>query len=240
MKIVLFDVDGTLVRAGGAGRKALGAAAQALYGKAGLIEGIDMAGRADSWICREVFLAARGRRPSSRELGRLKREYLKRLPGQVRKAVSAGRYRLPAGVKALVRRLSREKGVLLGLGTGNFEQGARIKLKPAGLNRCFRFGGYGCDSLDRCGILKEAVRRGRRLMPEGAGPPEVFVVGDTPHDVSAGRKAGYATIGVGTGFAPWEVLAASRPDRLARDFRGIEKWLSWFGIASKASRKPPR
>ena len=235
-KVILFDIDGTLVRAGGAGRKSLALAAEALYGRPGLTEGIDMAGRTDSCICGEVFYAARGRYPGGREFALLRNEYLKRLPGQVRKAVSAGRYRLPAGVKALVRRLSREKGVLLGLGTGNFERGARIKLAPGGLNRFFRFGGFGCDGLDRRRILKAAVRRARRLAPAGSGEPEVFVVGDTPHDVSAGREAGYATIGVGTGFVPWKELAASRPDRLARDFRGIKKWLNWFGIQEKAGR----
>ncbi|MBI5624506.1 MAG: HAD hydrolase-like protein [Elusimicrobia bacterium] len=231
MKVILFDIDGTLVRAGGAGRKALARAAEALYGRPGLTEGIDMAGRTDAWICRQVFRRARGRAPSVADFTELRDAYLRRLPGTVRKAVAEGRYVLPAGVKALVRRLAKERDVLLGLGTGNFERGARIKLGPGGLNRFFAFGGFGCDGLDRCRILKTAARRARRLAP--GGKLEVFVVGDTPHDVSAGRKAGYTTVAVGTGFAPWKELAASKPDHLARDFKSMGRWLGWFGIASR-------
>lgn len=239
MKVVLFDIDGTLVRAGGAGRKALAGAALALYGKKGVIEAVDLAGRTDSWICRQVCRLAGGRAPRAREVLRLQDEYLRRLPRQVRAAVRAGRYALPPGVKALVERLAREKDVLLGLGTGNLERGARIKLEPSGFNPYFAFGGFGSDGVDRCRILKIGVARARGLMPKGAAA-EVFIVGDTPHDVSAGRKAGYRTIAVGTGFSSWESLVRARPDHLARDFRGIRRWLGWLGIGANGSRPGSR
>jgi phosphoglycolate phosphatase-like HAD superfamily hydrolase len=231
LKVVLFDIDGTLVRAGGAGRKALGLAAERLYGRPGLVDGLDLSGRTDAWICRQVFRRAKGRAPSVREFAELRETYLRLLPAMVRRSVAEGRYVLPAGVKALVRRLSKENGVLLGLGTGNFERGARIKLGPGGFNRYFAFGGFGCDGLDRCRILKTAARRARKLAP--GEKLEVFVVGDTPHDVSAGRRADFTTIAVGTGFAPFKELAASKPDHLARDFRGMSRWLAWLGIAPR-------
>ena len=61
-------------------------------------------------------------------------------------------------------------------------------------------------------------------------PSDVYVIGDTPLDVAAGKKAGFKTIGVGTGFASWESLVHSRPDHLARDFGGISRWMRWFEI----------
>jgi phosphoglycolate phosphatase-like HAD superfamily hydrolase len=233
-KILLFDVDGTLVRAGGAGRRALEQAVFALCGKRGACEGLSLAGKTDLRNFQEALAAATGRRPSSVEIGRLHREYLRRLPGCVRSAWREGRYRVCPGVRRLLGRLSREEGVLLGLGTGNMEAGARMKLEPAGLNAFFFFGGYGSDAFHRPALLRKAVARARRLLGgrrvEGR---DVFVIGDTPLDVEAGRKAGYRTIAVGTGFASWEDLRASRPDHLARDFREIDQWLGWLGL-----RKP--
>ncbi len=228
MTIILFDIDGTLIRAGGAGRKALNLAAFRMFGRRNACSLISLQGRTDLWNFRQAIRNCTGRAPRPGEVERLMKAYLKLLPGFVRRAVARGEYILPPGIKRLVRRLSREDGVILGLGTGNLEKGARIKLEPSGFNRHFPFGGFGSDSLSRASLLKKAVKRARPLTNGAA--PMVFVVGDTALDVKAGRKAGYRTVGVGTGFAAWEDLAASKPDHLARDFRDTEKWLKWFGI----------
>lgn len=230
VKVLLFDIDGTLVRAGGAGRKALNRAAFLLYGKKDACSELSLAGRTDLYNFREAARRALGRKPSLAEVERLHREYLKHLPHFVRRAIKNGSYVLPPGIKTLLKRLSREKGVLLGLGTGNMEQGARIKLEPSGFNAYFLFGGYGSDAFHRPALLKKAVRRAETLAGRRFNGDEVFVIGDTPLDVAAGKKAGYKTVGVGTGFAEWTELVRSRPHHLARDFRGIQKWLSWFGI----------
>lgn len=232
MKVILFDVDGTLIRAGGAGRKALNSAAYALYGKREVAGELNLAGRTDLWNFTQAFRTAVGRPPSGKELNILHREYIKRLPFYVRKSQRSGSYRLPRGIQALLKRLSREKSVLLGLGTGNLEQGARIKLEPSGFNTYFSFGGFGSDSFERSALLRKAVARARKHLNGQARGMEVFVVGDTPLDVAAGKKAGYKTVAVGTGFSTWGELVRSRPDFLARDFRGIARWLRWFGIKS--------
>ena len=229
-KLLLFDIDGTLVRAGGAGRKALNEAALKLYGKENVCSEFSLAGRTDLWNFATAYRLATGRKPAKRAVEKLYREYLRLLPGYVRRATREKTYILPPGIKTLLNRLKRESGVLLGLGTGNLEEGARIKLGPSGFNGYFRFGGFGSDSFHRDLILKKAVRRavahaGRRIPAR-----DVFVIGDTPYDVAAGRKAGYQTVAVGTGFASWAELVRSRPDHLARDFRGVDKWLRWFGI----------
>ena len=130
----------------------------------------------------------------------------------------------------------------MGLGTGNLEAGARIKLSPSGFNGYFHFGGFGSDSFHRDLILKQAVRRAARYAGGRIRPQDVFVIGDTPFDVSAGRKAGYQTVAVGTGFSSLAELKRSRPDHLARDFFGVDKWLKWFGIISlrQAKRRSSR
>jgi len=237
VKILLFDIDGTLIRAGGAGRKALNRAAYFLHGKRNVCSEISLAGHTDRWNFRAAFRAATGRNPNAAEAERLHQEYLKRLPYYVRAAIREKNYILPPGIKALLKRLSREKEVLLGLGTGNMERGARIKLEPSGFNAHFAFGGFGADGFHRASLLKKAVRRARRHMNGHKGPVEVFVIGDTPFDVAGGKKAGFKTIAVGTGYAQWQDLVKSRPDYLARDFRGISKWLKWFGMKSSAPKK---
>jgi phosphoglycolate phosphatase-like HAD superfamily hydrolase len=237
-KILLFDIDGTLVRAGGAGRKALNEATRKLYGKARVCSEFSLAGRTDLWNFATAYRLATGRKATKRAVARLHREYLHLLPRYVRQSAREKTYILPPGIKILLKSLQREPGVLLGLGTGNLEAGARIKLGPSGFNGYFRFGGFGSDSLYRDRILKKAVRRAARDAGGRIAPRDVFVIGDTSFDVSAGRKAGYKTVAVGTGYASWTELVRSRPDHLARDFRGVGKWRRWFGIASPKRVRP--
>jgi len=230
VKVLLFDVDGTLIRAGGAGRKALNRAALRLYGKKKACCELSLAGRTDLYNFSQAYRAATGRKPSRGAVERLHREYLKHLPYYVRASIRNGTYRVPPGLRTLLKHLSRDRRVLLGLGTGNMEMGARIKLEPSGFNAYFLFGGYGSDSFHRPSLLKKAVLRARKLAREPFSSEDVYVIGDTPLDVEAGKKAGFRTIAVATGFSDWDELVASRPDHLARDFRRLKTWLSWFEL----------
>lgn len=232
VKVLLFDIDGTLVRAGGSGRKALNEAVFNLYGRRDAVSELSLAGRTDLWNFREAVRVA-GAVPTPRQVERLHREYLRLLPAYVRRSWRSGTYHVPPGVRALLRRLHHTPGVLLGLGTGNMEKGARIKLEPSGFNDYFPFGGFGSDAMSRPALLRKAVKRAERLSGAKVRREDVFVIGDTPLDVAAGRKAGYRTVAVGTGFSPWKDLKGSKPDHLARDFRDTKRWLSWFGLDSR-------
>jgi phosphoglycolate phosphatase-like HAD superfamily hydrolase len=79
-------------------------------------------------------------------------------------------------------------------------------------------------------LLKKAVARARRLAHASFTAKDVYVIGDTPFDVSAGKKAGYKTVAVGTGYAEWKELVSSRPDHLVRNFRSVKKWLTLFEL----------
>lgn len=230
-KLLLFDVDGTLVRADGAGRKALNRAIQNMYGVRQDASMYDLAGKTDLRNFKEAIEITTGRRASRAAIDRVHREYLKCLPTYLQVTLRAKKYRYPRGIRRLLRRLNQEKGLILALGTGNMERGARIKLEPSGFNDYFPFGGYGSDAFSRPVLLKTAYRRAKKR-PEGTRlrPRDVFVIGDTPLDVQAGKAAGFRTVAVGTGYARWQDLVASKPDYLSKDFRDVDEWLRWFGI----------
>ena len=231
MKVLLFDIDGTLIRAGGSGRKALNRAGEILYGVKNCCSELSLAGRTDLYNFGAAHRFATGKTPTPAAVEKLHREYLKQLPRCVRSAIRSGNYHVPAGLKTLLKKLSRDKRVLLGLGTGNMEKGARIKLEPSGFNPYFQFGGYGSDSFHRHALLRKAVARARKLSRETFSGEDVYVIGDTPFDVAAGKKAGFKTVAVGTGFSEWRDLVASKPDHLARDFRGLRRWLAWLELS---------
>lgn len=228
MRAVLFDVDGTLVKAGGAGRRALNRAVYRLYGFADVCSTFSLAGRMDLDNFRLAFLNAVRRKPAAEELARIEAAYLELLPGEVDRAVRLGTYAEVPGASKLVRALSRRRDVLVGLGTGNVEEGARIKLGPSGLLKYFRFGGFGTDGPSRAHMLKTAVRRAEALARRKIKPPHVCAIGDTPRDVRAGRKAGLRTGAVTDGFGDEKAVRRMRPDFLARDFSEVQDWLRWI------------
>lgn len=230
MKVLLFDIDGTLIRGGGAGRKALNRAAFELYGKKNACSELSLAGRTDLYNFGQTYQFATGKKPTVAAVEKLHQEYLRFLPYYVRSAIRTRTYHIPPGLKTLLKRLSRDKRVLLGLGTGNMEKGARIKLEPSGFNAYFLFGGYGSDAFHRHQLLKKGVERAKKIAHASFTAKDVYIIGDTPFDVSAGKKAGYKTVAVATGYAEWKELVASKPDHLAKNFKDIKTWLSWFEL----------
>ena len=229
MICVLFDVDGTLVRTAGSGRRALDRAFESIYGIKRASDGVDFSGKPDLQNFGEVFEKNFGRKGKPLELKAAMAAYISFLPREVRRSVREGGYRLIPGVRELLIELSRRDEVKVGLGTGNLEQGARIKLGPSRLNRFFSFGGYGSDHAERYRILQKAVRRA------GRGVREVLVIGDTPRDIEAGRKAGYRTAVVTAGFSTAAELKAAKPDHISRDFRPVERWLGWISQGNGGS-----
>ncbi len=205
---VLFDIDGTLITTGGASAVAWRRAFEELYGIEADINAHSHAGMTDPEVGRVTFEAVLGRPPEGPELARVMARRLHHLSETV--AESPG-YRVLPGVEALLAGLI-ERGLLLGLTTGNVEAAAHIKLSRAGLNRFFSFGGYGSDSTDRVELTRRALERADVVSGGLVHPAGCLVVGDTPLDVAAGHGAGVPVVGVATGSYSVAELAAAGAD----------------------------
>lgn len=207
--VVLMDIDGTLVTTGGAGRKAMERAFEVVCGRPGALAAVRFAGMTDRAIIRAGLRAAGlagDAAAAERTIDAVLAAYLPELEREV--ARSAG-YVVHPGVPAVVAALAGRPDVALGLGTGNIERGARIKLLRGDLEPHFGFGGFGCDHEDRAELLRIGRDRGAARLGR---PPEAcrtVIVGDTRLDVAAARAIGAVCVAVGTGGAPLEDLAGA-------------------------------
>ncbi len=194
-RILLFDIDGTLVSTGGAGAAAWKQAFQELHGVPADIGQYTDAGMTDPDVGAKTFEAVLDRKPTPHELAQLLQRRLEHLP----EAVAQSRnYRVLPGVPERLRQLSRD-GHLLGLITGNGDGAAHIKLQRGDLNRWFTFGAYASAGVDRAGIVRRAVERGEAMLGRDLSNEEILVIGDTPLDVDAAHAVGCTAIAVATG-----------------------------------------
>ena len=209
MRLVLFDVDGTLVISRGAGRRAMSRALVETFGTAGPIGDYDFRGMTDLRIVSDLMDAAGI--PPTRVRERLDacfEAYVRALE----EALATGGVEVLPGIPALVRELATRDDVVLGLLTGNIEAGARVKLAPTGLLPYFRLGAYGSDDADRNCLPPVAAARAERLVGHRFPPDRIVVIGDTPLDVACARACGAVAVAVATGFHPMQDLVACAPD----------------------------
>ena len=219
-RILLFDIDGTLLISSGAGRSALNHVFRQCFGlpaDARPTAGIDFAGASDLRVVREVY------REHGRACGRAEQERFVALFAAALQTTLASREGRPLpGVVPLLDRL-RAEPVLLALGTGNFRRTAFVKLAHFGLDGYFdsgpRGGAFGDDGATRPEFLAAGLERVR---PRAAPDAEVVVIGDTPLDVQGGRSIGARVVAVATGFSPRDALAAAAPDVLLDDLGDLD------------------
>ncbi len=226
-KVLLFDLDWTLIYTGGAGVRALDHAFENLFGVPQAMKKVTPDGKTDPAICREMIRVHLSREPEDGEIEKLCRGYLDRLAEEIPDGPG---YRVLPGIPELLEALSHEERVLLGLGTGNLEEGARIKLARAGLMKYFQFGGYGSDSEDRPTVLRTAVKRVEILAGRTFAQKEVIVIGDNIRDVQAGQAIGAMTVAVATGPMKHEELAKAGPDHLFHDLSDTHRVLSVLAL----------
>ncbi len=207
MPIILFDIDGTLVRTGGAGKAAMEAALCEDFGVGLAAEEIPYSGRTDLAIGRDL-LKGHGIEPTPANQQRLVEGYLARLPRYLREI----RGKVCPGIGDLLGVLTARPDVLLGLLTGNVQRGAQTKLGHYGLWGHFPVGGYGDDHDDRDNVARAALRSVEQHRGGKVDLRDVWVIGDTPLDVKCARAIGARAVAVATGWHPLEDLRASEPD----------------------------
>jgi phosphoglycolate phosphatase len=209
-RILLFDIDGTLVATGGAGAVAWKQAFEELHGIPADIGRYTDAGMTDPDVGAKTFEAVLHREPTAHELAQLIQRRLEHMPEAV--AASEG-YRVLPGVPERLRQLSRA-GHLLGLITGNGDGAAHVKLERGGLNRWFTFGAYAGAGLDRAGIVREAVGRGEAMLGQDVPNADIYVIGDTPLDIDAAHAADCTAIAVATGHYDAAALREAGADHV--------------------------
>ncbi len=205
--LVLFDIDGTLVLTGRAGLRGMTLAFERLYGAAGALAEIPVAGRTDRAIVSEA-LRMIGLEPTPDEIARLREAYISDLGVEIHRPVADPSGILP-GVLALLDEFDARPDVDVGLLTGNFEAGARIKLGHFDLWRRFGFGAFGDEHQDRRALVPVALSQARAA---GVTPPSldrVVVIGDTPLDVECAAAHGARSVAVATGPYGREALRAA-------------------------------
>jgi phosphoglycolate phosphatase len=205
-KLILFDIDGTLIDTGGAGARSWAWAFERLFDTKVDIAEHSTAGMTDPAIGRATFKEVMEREPTSAELTRLMASYQAVLPDYV---ASSEDYRVLDGVQSLLEDLT-EAGIALGLTTGGLEAAAHAKLGRGQLNHFFLVG----DSEDRVALTRTAVERGERLLGHALDLREVFVVGDTPLDIAAAEGVGAVSVGVASGRYDVAELKAAEPDHV--------------------------
>jgi len=196
VKLFLFDVDLTLVSTGGAGLRALDRACQKLLSVDNAMQGIDPSGKTDPAIVREIFSRLGIIPDGGIGIEMVLESYLAFLREEVE---MSEKYHVLPGIIPILDEISARPNTMLGLATGNIELGARVKLQRGGLNGYFSFGGFGSDSEDRTELVRKAGEAAGRRHNNPIRPEDIFVIGDTPLDIAAGRGAGYKTVGVATG-----------------------------------------
>jgi len=211
-RFVLFDIDGTLIDAGGAGRRSVTQAFNTVLSISDAFADIPLDGKTDIQIIKEG-LSAHGLPAGESSIISIVSDYVKNLKKEIKKKAK----HLMPGVHELLNALQETDGCWLGLLTGNIEQGARIKLGAFNLNGYFPVGAFGDDHEDRNMLLPVAVQKLKTAKGIGINFRDCIVVGDTPLDVQCAKPYGATSIAVATGPQRYDELLQTDADYVLKD-----------------------
>lgn len=223
--LILFDIDGTLIRSARAGVKAMVDAGRELFHPDFTLDGVEISGMLDTLIWAAAAENC-GIESSRSNYEQFRAAYHRHLAQRLEREPTA--YLLP-GVAELVKALSRVDKVILGLLTGNFPETGRLKIASAGLDPdLFEVGAWGCDGPTRRHLPPVAMTRYAELRGEPVEPDCVVVIGDTRHDIDCARANGCRSLAVATGMFTLEELAEHEPDHLLADLSAVEEVQAWI------------
>jgi len=226
-RLVLFDIDGTLVLTGGAGKRAMDRAFATAFGIADAFAEVPMGGRTDRFLI-ERALDRWGLEVSAVTLDRFRAAYLDHLRETIHEP-GHGRRGVMPGVVELLDALAARPAIQPALLTGNYAHGARIKLEHFGLWDRFAWGTFGDDHADRDDLARAAVAAAPHQGVTLAAPDHAVVIGDTPFDIACARAAGARVVAVATGGHGLDELRALEPDLAVSDLRQLDVVLDLVG-----------
>ena len=212
-RLLLFDIDGTLVNTGGAGVESLKKTVRNRFGTEDDLHDIEIAGKTDRAIIRDI-LRKYQIEPAEESIASFAQEYITDLPI----SLSRSRGRVLPGIQPLLERLKPRPHIVLALLTGNLQQGAKLKLQHYGLWDFFEFGAFADDHHDRNELGNFARERAQARHGHDFDAANIDVIGDTNHDIACGKAFGARTIAVATGSWSCERLQTCAPDFLFADF----------------------
>jgi phosphoglycolate phosphatase len=204
--LLLWDIDGTLIASGGAGMRALRAALRNVFGIEGSLDDIDFGGRTDTWIMRTVF-GKFGIPVTAENLARYFEGYVAALPAELANPNA----RVLPGIREILAAAADHGAIAQGLLTGNMRRGAQVKLAHHGLWEHFPFGAFADDSEHRNDLGPHALRRARERHGLDFAAANVWIIGDTPHDIACGKVIGARTLAVATGGYTLDALRSHTP-----------------------------
>jgi len=225
--LILWDIDGTILHSTGAGVTALQAALTAVFGIAGSFEGIEFAGRTDKLIIRQIF-ARYSIEYTQTNFDRYIDGYIAALP----QSLVECKARVLPGVADILTSAADRPEVAQGLLTGNVRRGAQAKLGYHGLWEMFPVGAFADDSEHRSDLGPHALRRARGHWGVDFSPERVWIIGDTPHDISCARAFGARVLAVATGGSRLPDLAAHSPDAVLEDLRSPAAFWEAIGLGA--------
>jgi phosphoglycolate phosphatase len=223
-RLLLFDIDGTLIDSGGAGIQSLTDVLEEQFGISDDLRGVEIAGQTDTGIVHQI-LRKQNIAVSKKTTAAFLERYLEFL---ARELPQRNGTILP-GVQELLLRLRARPQNVLGLLTGNVERGAKLKLSHYGIWDFFEFGAFADDHHDRNELGPFAQGRAREKHAIDFAAADIDVIGDTPHDIACGKAIGARTIAVTTGSFSREQLAEHQPDRIVDDFSAVDAVIAGLG-----------
>lgn len=221
--LLLWDIDGTLIASGGAGMRALTVALRNVFGIEGSLNDIDFAGRTDRWIMREVF--RKFAIPVTEEnFARYFDGYVAALPTEMANPNA----RVLPGVPEVLKAAAAHGHIAQGLLTGNMRRGAQVKLSYHGLWQHFPFGAFADDSEHRNDLGPHALLRAKEHHKVEFAAANVWIIGDTPHDIACGKVIGAKTLALATGGYSIDQLRAHTPTMVLENLADTAAVLKLF------------
>ena len=217
-KLLLFDIDGTLLSTHGIPRVAMGNVLNRMYKNFNYYDGFNFSGRTD-WEIIEHLLEFDGREISPKLVKNIMKAYALELEKQLQNGKPPLIY---AGVRELLEALADIPDVYLGLVTGNILPGAEIKLSLAGLWHYFDVGGFGDDARNRSDLPPLAITRAQDFYRTSFSEADTWIIGDSEFDISCARDNNLRSLAVSTGLTDHDILGKKNPDYLVRDFSDVD------------------